>query len=73
MPKTHQTKSRPRSPDLAWEIESEQLIRELAPPHRPALLAYLRHRHPSTRLFIPIDWTTTPNCLQATRDLLAHR
>ena len=49
MPKSHQSRSQPRSPDPAWDIEFEQVIRQL--PHRPALLNHVRHHHPSMRLF----------------------
>jgi len=67
------SRSKFRSPDPGWAIEFEQVICELPPPHRPALLYHVRHHHPSTRPFIHSDQTTTRNCLQATRGLLVNR
>ena len=55
MTNNRRSRSQPTSPDPAWTTEFEQVIRQLPPPHRPALLDYLRHRHPSSRLFIHID------------------
>jgi hypothetical protein len=57
VPKNHQSRSQLSSPDPAWDIEFEQVIRRLPPPHHLALLNDLRHRHLSTRLFINVTDT----------------